>query len=156
MNIIFDKFEKHLNWERIYDIIINNVNGGGKTMAEKTESLEMYLENILVLQNTIGRVRSIDIVRKTGYSKPSVSRAVKLLSGDGCIEIDGEGYITLTKKGSDIASKMLDRHRILGDFFVSIGVDEAVATEDACRIEHVISDLTFEKLKVFMENFKNK
>ena len=123
-------------------------------MAQKTESLEMYLENILVLQNTIGRVRSIDIVHKTGYSKPSVSRAVKLLSGDGCIDIDAEGYITLTEKGSDIASKILDRHKIIGDFFVSIGVDEKVATEDACRIEHVISDVTIEKLKEFMDKSK--
>ena len=122
-------------------------------MAQKTESLEMYLENILVLQNTIGRVRSIDVAHKTGYSKPSVSRAMKLLSNDGCIDIDGEGYITLTEKGSDIAVKILDRHRVIGDFFVSIGVDESVATEDACRIEHVISDETFEKLKQFMDNF---
>ena len=122
-------------------------------MAQTTESLEMYLENILVLQNTIGRVRSIDVAHKTGYSKPSVSRAMKLLSGDGCIDIDSEGYITLTEKGSTIASKMLDRHKIIGDFFVAIGVDEDVATEDACRIEHVISDDTFEKLKSFMENF---
>ena len=122
-------------------------------MAQTTESLEMYLENILVLQNTIGRVRSIDVAHKTGYSKPSVSRAMKLLSGDGCIDIDGEGYITLTEKGSNIASKILDRHKIIGDFFVAIGVDEGVATEDACRIEHVISDHTFEKLKLFMENF---
>ena len=123
-------------------------------MAQKTESLEMYLENILVLQNTIGRVRSIDIAHKTGYSKPSVSRAVKLLSNDGCIEIDVEGYITLTEKGSDIASKILDRHKIIEDFFVCIGVDENVAGEDACRIEHVISDVTFEKLKKFMDDFQ--
>ena len=122
-------------------------------MVQKTESLEMYLENILVLQNTTGRVRSIDIAHKTGYSKPSVSRAMKLLSSDGCIDIDNEGYITLTEKGIDIAAKILDRHKVIGDFFVSIGVDESVATEDACRIEHVISDVTFEKLKQFMENF---
>lgn len=123
-------------------------------MAQKTESLEMYLENILVLQNTIGRVRSIDVAHKTGYSKPSVSRAVKLLSNDGCIAIDTEGYITLTEKGSDIASKILDRHKIIEDFFVSIGVDEKIAGEDACRIEHVISDATFEKLKDFMDDFQ--
>ncbi len=123
-------------------------------MTQKTESLEMYLENILVLQNTIGRVRSIDVARKTGYSKPSVSRAMKLLSNDACIDIDNEGYITLTEKGSDIASKILDRHKIIEDFFVSIGVDPKVAGEDACRIEHVISDVTFEKLKEFMDNFQ--
>ena len=122
-------------------------------MAQKTESLEMYLENILVLQNTIGRVRSIDVAHKTGYSKPSVSRAMKLLSSDNCIDVDSEGYITLTEKGSDIAVKILDRHRVISNFFVSIGVDENIATEDACRIEHVISDETFEKLKNFMDNF---
>ena len=119
-------------------------------MSNTTESLEMYLENILVLENTIGRVRSIDVAHKTGYSKPSVSRAVKLLSNDGCIEIDGDGYITLTEKGKEIATKILDRHKIISDFFMSLGVDEDTASEDACRIEHVISDLTFEKLKDFI------
>ncbi len=123
-------------------------------MSNTTESLEMYLENILVLQNTIGQVRSIDVVRRTGYSKPSVSRAVKLLSKDACIEIDADGYITLTEKGKDIASKILDRHKIISDFFISIGVDEESASEDACRIEHVISDRTFEKLKEFINKEK--
>jgi Mn-dependent DtxR family transcriptional regulator len=124
-------------------------------MSNTTESLEMYLENILVLQNTIGRVRSIDIVHRTGYSKPSVSRAVKLLNLDGCIEIDGGGYITLTEKGRDIAAKIFDRHRLICEFFVSIGVSEETATEDACRIEHVISDETYDKLKDFLYKTKN-
>ena len=124
-------------------------------MANTTESLEMYLENILVLQNTIGQVRSIDVAHRTGYSKPSVSRAVKLLSKDDCIEIDADGYITLTEKGKDIASKILDRHKIISDFFISLGVDEDTASEDACRIEHVISDKSFEKLKDFI-NKENK
>ena len=119
-------------------------------MSNTTESLEMYLENILVIENTIARVRSIDIAHRTGYSKPSVSRAVKLLSNDGCIEVDVDGYITLTEKGKDIASKILDRHKIISDFFISLGVDEATASEDACRIEHVISDESFEKLKMFI------
>ena len=123
-------------------------------MEQKTESLEMYLENVLVLQNTIGRVRSIDIVHKTGYSKPSVSRAVKLLGNDGCIKVDDDGYITLTEKGMDIATQILDRHKIIESFLLSIGVDECAADEDACRIEHVISDKTFEKLKAFMDNSK--
>lgn len=121
-------------------------------MSNTTESLEMYLENILLLQNSIGRVRSIDIAHKTGYSKPSVSRAVKLLQKDVCIGIDADGYITLTEKGRDIATKILDRHKIISDFFISLGVDEETASEDACRIEHVISDQSFEKLK----NFLNK
>ena len=119
-------------------------------MSNTTESLEMYLENILVLENTIARVRSIDIAHRTGYSKPSVSRAVKLLSNDGCIEVDVDGYITLTERGKDIASKILDRHKIISDFFISLGVDEQTASEDACRIEHVISDESFEKLKMFI------
>ena len=120
-----------------------------------TESLEMYLENILILQNTLGRVRSIDIAHKIGYSKPSVSRAVKLLGNDGCIEIDADGFITLTEKGRAIAADILDRHKIISAFFESIGVSEETASEDACRIEHVISDETFEKLKKFIENSKN-
>ena len=122
----------------------------GKT----TESLEMYLENILVLQNTIGRVRSIDIAHKIGYSKPSVSRAVKLLGNDGCIEIDADGFITLTEKGRKIAVDILDRHKIISAFFESIGVSEETASEDACRIEHVISDETFEKLKKYIDDSK--
>ena len=125
--------------------------------SEKTtESLEMYLENILVLQNTLGRVRSIDIAHKTGYSKPSVSRAVKLLVNDGCIDIDADGFITLTEKGRRIADNILDRHRIISAFFESIGVSEETASEDACRIEHVISEETFDKLKKFIEYTKDK
>ena len=126
-------------------------------MSEKTtESLEMYLENILVLQNTLGRVRSIDIAHKTGYSKPSVSRAVKLLVNDGCIDIDADGFITLTEKGRRIADNILDRHRLISAFFESIGVSEETASEDACRIEHVISEETFDKLKKFIEYTKDK
>ena len=126
-------------------------------MPEKTtESLEMYLENILVLQNTLGRVRSIDIAHKTGYSKPSVSRAVKLLVNDGCIDIDADGFITLTEKGRRIADNILDRHKIISAFFESIGVSEQTASEDACRIEHVISEETFDKLKKFIEYTKDK
>ena len=116
----------------------------------------MYLENILVLQNTLGRVRSIDIAHKTGYSKPSVSRAVKLLVNDGCIDIDADGFITLTEKGRRIADNILDRHRIISAFFESIGVSGETASEDACRIEHVISEETFDKLKKFIEYTKDK
>ena len=125
-------------------------------MSRTTESLEMYLENILVLQNTLGRVRSIDIAHKTGYSKPSVSRAVKLLVNDGCIDIDADGFITLTEKGRRIADNILDRPRIISAFFESIGVSEETASEDACRIEHVISEETFDKLKKFIEYTKDK
>ena len=115
------------------------------------ESGEMYLENILVLRGKLERVRSIDIVNYSGYSKPSISRAVKLLKDAGCIEIDGEGYITLTAEGEEIAQKIFARHEMLTSFLVSIGVDEKTASEDACRMEHVISDETYEKIKKFCE-----
>ena len=123
-------------------------------MAKTTESLEMYLENILVLQSSIGNVRSIDIAHKTGYSKPSVSRAVKLLQAEECIEVDANGYITLTEKGRAIASDILDRHKLITDFFLLIGVDEKNASDDACRIEHVISEHTFARLKEFISTYK--
>ena len=116
-------------------------------MPRTTESLEMYLENILVLENTKEKVRSIDVAHRTGYSKPSVSRAMKLLVSDFCIEIDGDGHITLTDKGREIATKIFERHKVISEFFMSIGVSEENATEDACRIEHVISDESLEAIK---------
>ena len=109
------------------------------------------MENILVLRERLDRVRSIDIVNYSGYSKPSISRAVKLLKDAGYIEIDSEGYITLTSSGEEIAQKMFARHKMLTSFLVSIGVDEETASEDACRMEHVISDVTYEKIKSFCE-----
>ena len=123
-------------------------------MACTTESLEMYLENILVLESTIARVRSIDVVHRTGYSKPSVCRAVKLLVADECIEVDADGYITLTEKGREIAAKIFERHKIISEFFTSIGVSRETAAEDACRIEHVISDESFECLRKHINNEK--
>ena len=115
------------------------------------ESAENYLETILIITERNGSCRSIDIANELGYSKPSVSRAVKLLGNDGCIKVDDDGYITLTEKGMDIATQILDRHKIIESFLLSIGVDEFAADEDACRIEHVISDKTFKKLKAFMD-----
>lgn len=112
-----------------------------------TESAEMYLENILVLKEKQTHVRAIDIARYTGYSKPSVSRAMGLLKKSGQIETDELGYITLTELGRAIAEKILQRHRMLTEFLVSIGVDAEIAAADACRIEHVISDETFCKIK---------
>ena len=152
LNIIFDKFEKDLNSEGIYGIITNSVNGGGKNMAEKTESLEMYLENILVLQNTIGRVRSIDIVHKTGYSKPSVSRALGILKKSGHVIVDENGHLTLTDEGREVAEKIYERHKILTEFLVKIGVNQEVASDDACKIEHHISDESLNAIKKMIEN----
>ena len=111
------------------------------------ESGEMYLETILTLSRERGTVRSIDISEYMNYSKPSVSRAVRLLRSGGYIDVDDAGYITLTDCGLEIAEKISERHRLLTDLLVSLGVDEEIAVDDACRIEHVISDASFRAIK---------
>ena len=111
------------------------------------ESGEMYLESIYVLTRENKNVRSIDVVEYMGFSKPSVSRAIGLLRNGGYITVDSDGYITLTDAGREIAVKMYDRHRILTDFLVSLGVPEDIATADACKMEHHMSDESFEALK---------
>lgn len=113
------------------------------------ESGEMYLETILVLSKKSSSVRSIDISEYMNYSKPSVSRAVGLLRDNNYITVDKDGYITLTKSGKETAEKIYERHTVLSSFLISIGVDEKNATEDACKIEHDISDETFAALKKF-------
>ncbi len=115
------------------------------------ESGEMYLESILVLSNKKTEVRSIDIAEYMGFSKPSVSRAVGLLKNGGFIEIDDDGYITLTEIGYETANKIFERHDILSKLLIKIGVNEQTAINDACKIEHVISDETFVALKKFTE-----
>ncbi|MCD7727172.1 MAG: metal-dependent transcriptional regulator [Ruminococcus sp.] len=113
------------------------------------ESGEMYLKTILVLTRKMGtgNVRSIDVAIESGYSKPSVSRAVGILKDGGFIEVSDGGYITLTETGMDVASTIYERHVLLTDFFVKIGVDKEVAAADACKVEHCISKETFSKLK---------
>ena len=111
------------------------------------ESGEMYLETIFILTEENPNVRSIDICEHMGFSKPSVSRAVGLLKGGGYITVDKDGYISLTDVGREVAMKMYDRHRLLTDFLVSLGVDKEIASTDACKIEHHISDESFEALK---------
>ena len=115
------------------------------------ESGEMYLETILILSEKKNDVRSIDICDEMGFSKPSISRAMHLLKDGGYLDIDENGYITLTELGREIAEKIYERHRYLTAFFVAIGVDEDTASEDACRIEHVISDKTFFAVKEHMK-----
>lgn len=115
------------------------------------ESGEMYLESILVLSRQGKSVRSIDIVDYMGYSKPSVSRAVGLLKNGQYIDVDDGGYITLTDAGREVAEKIYERHTVLTAFLRRIGVDEATAAEDACRMEHVISDKSLHALKHQME-----
>lgn len=111
------------------------------------ESGEMYLETILILSNRQSGVRSVDVGEYMGFSKPSVSRAVGLLKREGMINIDGLGHITLTEKGEEKARGIYERHTLLSRLLQDLGVDEATAVEDACRIEHYISDTTFEAIK---------
>ncbi len=111
------------------------------------ESGEMYLESILVLRKKIANVRSIDIVNHTGYTKPSISRAINLLKQDNMVIVDDNGYITLTPEGEALAIKIYERHNILTQLFEKLGVSPETADSDACKIEHVISDETFERIK---------
>lgn len=116
------------------------------------ESGQMYLETILVLSRTLPAVRSIDIVEHMGYSKPSVSRAMGLLKNGGFINIDEDGYITLTEDGQEIAAKIYERHTILTQALVRLGVDPDTASEDACKMEHAISDASVAAIKKYLEN----
>lgn len=111
------------------------------------ESAENYLEMILMLKNRIGDVRSIDIVNEMGFSKPSVSVAMKQLRENGYIDVDGKGHISLTDTGLSVANQVYERHTLITKALLSLGVSEKTAREDACRIEHHISQETFEKLK---------
>ena len=111
------------------------------------ESAENYLETILVLKKRLGTVRSIDIAHELGYSKPSISYAMKNFRENGLITQDEHGFISLTAEGLSIAEKTYERHQVLCEFFMMLGVDQDTAEDDACRIEHVISEATFLKLK---------
>ena len=111
------------------------------------ESGEMYLESILVLSRQKDHVRSIDVCDYLGYSKPSVSRAMSLLRKNGFILMDSDNYITLTESGSAVAEKIYERHQVLTKVLMSLGVDQQHATDDACKIEHVISDASFDAIK---------
>ena len=115
------------------------------------ESGEMYLESIYVLSKQQNYVRSIDISEYMGYSKPSVSRAVNLLKTNGYIVMDDENFITLTESGLEIAQKIYSRHTVLTKMLVALGVPQDVAAEDACRMEHTISDTSFEAIKRHLE-----
>ena len=115
------------------------------------ESGEMYLETILTLSREQTQVRSIDISESMGYSKPSVSRAVGLLKTGGYIEVDKDGFITLTDSGREIAEKIFERHTILPRMLVGLGVDRETAAADACKMEHAISDISLEAIKRHLE-----
>lgn len=114
------------------------------------ESAENYLETILMLQNKKGNVRSIDIANELSFTKPSVSVAMKGFREEGYITVDDNGFISLTDKGRLIADRVYERHRVIAEALMALGVDEDVALEDSCKIEHDISNQTFEKLKEFL------
>lgn len=111
------------------------------------ESGEMYLETILVLSKSHPTVRAIDVGEEMGFSKPSVSRALGILKHDGYVHADSNGYLTLTDSGREIAEKIYARHTLLTQFLINLGVNPEVAAEDACKMEHHISDESFEALK---------
>ena len=120
------------------------------------ESGEMYLETIYVLSQKSSEVRSIDVGAYMGYSKPSVSRAIGLLKKDGFVITDEQGYLKLTEAGTKTAKVIYERHQLLSRLFMNIGVDEETANEDACRIEHYISEKTFEAIKNHVKQFGTK
>lgn len=122
------------------------------------ESGEMYLETILILSLTRTKVRSIDVCEYMNYSKPSVSRAMSLLKTQEMITIDNNGYISLTDSGKAIAEKIYERHTLLTELLIKLGVNPVIASADACRIEHVISDQSFTALKSLLdpEEIQNK
>ena len=119
------------------------------------ESAENYLETILVLKNRNGYVRSIDVANHLGFSKPSVSVAMKSFREDGYVTVDADGAIELTQKGLEIAEEMYERHHIIARALISIGVDEETAYEDSCKIEHHISRESFEKIKNYLDRKKS-
>ena len=119
------------------------------------ESGEMYLESIYVLLQQ-GQVRSIDVSEYMGYSKPSVSRAMGLLKSGGYILVDKDGYITLTQEGAEMAQKIYERHTILSGLLIRLGVSRETAAEDACRLEHAISDESFEAIKRHVQSMEKK
>lgn len=111
------------------------------------ESGEMYLETILILSKEKASVRAIDVGEHMGYSKPSVSRALGLLKQGGYVAADESGHLSLTTEGRDVAEKMYERHTMLSEFLMKLGVEKEIAVEDACKMEHDISDTTFEAIK---------
>ena len=115
------------------------------------ESGEMYLETIHVLLRKYGQARSIDVSEYIGYSKPSVSRAMGLLKKGGYIQIDKDGYITLTENGLAVAEKIYARHTLLSSMLIRLGVSPETAAEDACKLEHAISDESFDAIRRYME-----
>ena len=121
--------------------------------SEVGKSAEDYLESMIILKEKNGYIRSVDIATLLGVTKPSVSNAMKRLREEGYIEMNRSGFITVTEKGMEIADKIYTRHKKLTDFFIALGVDPEVAEDDACKIEHDISDETFEAICSHIDKF---
>lgn len=119
------------------------------------ESGEMYIESIYVLSKKMSHVRSTDVAEYMNYSKPSVSRAVGLLRSGGYVNVDGDGYLTLTELGIEVAHKIYERHTVITSLLTMLGVDQETASEDACKIEHAISDASFEAIKRFAKKIED-
>ena len=117
------------------------------------ESGEMYLETIYILSQKSTTVRAIDVGEYMGFSKPSVSRALGLLKEEGLVKKDKDGYLKLTEAGEILAKRIYERHTVLTQMFMDLGVDEETATEDACRVEHYISDKTFDAIKAHIKKY---
>ena len=120
------------------------------------ESGEMYLETIYVLSQESNAVRAIDVGEYMGFSKPSVSRAIGLLKDEGLVKKDDDGFLKLTQAGEILAKRIYERHTVLTKLLMGLGVDEKTATEDACRVEHYISDTTFDAIKAHMLKYESK
>lgn len=133
---------------KLYDIIIKT----RRDIMHLQESGEMYLETIYTLSNKLPQVRSVDISEEMGFSKPSVSRAIGLLKNGGFIKVEPNGFITLTDEGFKIAQKIYERHTLITEFLLKLGVNAETASNDACKIEHVISDESFEAIKRYALN----
>ena len=119
------------------------------------ESGEMYIETIYILSQSSGTIRGVDIGEYMGYSKPSVSRALGLLRNEGLVKKDPDGSIRLTTAGEILGRRLYERHTVLSKLFMNLGVDEETATEDACRIEHYMSDKTFDAIKAYMKRHES-
>ena len=119
---------------------------------EVHESAENYLETILMLRERNGMVRSVDVANELGFSKPSVSVAMKKLRNSELVRVDEDGFLFLTKEGQEIAERVYEKHKLLSNWLISLGVEKKIATEDACRIEHVISQESCERVKEFLHS----
>ena len=121
-------------------------------MATIQESGENYLETIFVLSQDNKQVRSVDIALALDFSRPSVSRAIKNLRQDGYITTDADGFISLTKSGKEIAESMYERHMFISNWLIALGVDKQIASNDACKMEHVLSNQSFEAIRSHIDN----